>query len=154
MRTTIMALGAALLVSGFALAQQQQARPQQSDANQPNPPQCWDTHTNQPRNVTAASFGYPAAGLNNRVREPAPIRRPNAAEPIEPCDSASGNGGLPIVFYPARLRRAAAIVLCGRHDVVRRCRTKCRSRRSLNLRGLCRYALAKRCRRATTRRAF
>jgi len=56
MRTTIMALGAALLVSGFALAQQQQARPQQSDAiqNQPNAPQCWDTHTNQPRNVTAA----------------------------------------------------------------------------------------------------
>jgi hypothetical protein len=59
MRTTIVTLAAAMLVSGFATAQQQQqqqARPQQPEAiqNQPNPPQCWDTHTNQPRNVTAA----------------------------------------------------------------------------------------------------
>jgi hypothetical protein len=36
------------------------------------------------------SFGYPAAGLNGRVGEPASIQRPNAAEPIEPCHSAIG----------------------------------------------------------------
>jgi hypothetical protein len=57
MLTKIVTLAAAVLVSGFAVAQQeQQPRLQQPEAiqNQPNPPQCWDTHTNQPRSVTAA----------------------------------------------------------------------------------------------------
>jgi hypothetical protein len=54
------------------------------------------------------SFGYPAAGLNNRIRQPAPIRRPNATEPIEPCDSASGDGRLPIVFYAGAARAVFA----------------------------------------------
>jgi cytoskeletal protein RodZ len=57
-------LAAAVLVSGFAIAQQQQQpqqqqqqpRSQQSDAiqNQPKAPECWDIHTNQVRETTAA----------------------------------------------------------------------------------------------------
>jgi hypothetical protein len=57
MLTKTMALATAVLFSGFAVAQQQQQpRLQQPEAtqNQPNPPQCWDTHTNQLRSVTAA----------------------------------------------------------------------------------------------------
>ena len=51
-------LAAAVLVSGFASAQQpqQQPRSQQPEAtqNQPKAPDCWDTHTNQVREITAA----------------------------------------------------------------------------------------------------
>ena len=90
MRTTIVVLAAAVLVSGLATAQeQQQARPQQSDAtqNQPNPPQCWDAHTNQPRNVTAADplatqpSGTVGSAIQSQSRQtlqnlPNPGRRP------------------------------------------------------------------------------
>jgi cytoskeletal protein RodZ len=53
-------LAAAVLVSGFAIAQQQpqpqQPRSQQPEAvqNQLKAPECWDVHTNQVRETTAA----------------------------------------------------------------------------------------------------
>jgi len=54
----LMTLAAAVLVSGFASAQQPQQQPrlQKPDAtqNQPKSPACWDTHTNQVRERTAA----------------------------------------------------------------------------------------------------
>src|SRR5437660_3455613 len=54
----LMTLAAAVLVSGFASAQQPQQQPRllQPDAtqNQPKSPECWDTHTNQVRVRTAA----------------------------------------------------------------------------------------------------
>ena len=53
----ITTLAAAVLVNGIAIAQeQQQPRIQQPEAiqNQPKAPECWDTHTNQVRERTAA----------------------------------------------------------------------------------------------------
>ena len=88
MFTKITTLAAAVLVCGFASAQQPQQQPrlQQPDAtqNQPKSPDCWDTHTNQVRERTAADSQANLPGATvGAAQSKAPANRPdgNAQRP-------------------------------------------------------------------------
>ena len=80
----ITALAAAVLVSSFAFAQQQQQLGSQPGASQTQPnhspqPQCWDAHTNQVRVRTADSPGNQPDSTVGSAQRNAPMTSPNTA---------------------------------------------------------------------------
>jgi len=95
-RMTILA--AAILVSGYAVAQQpqtqtQQPRLQQPEAtqNQPKPADCWDTHTNQVRERTAAD---PQANDANSTVGAAKPNAPANSQNTRPSGNAQRPAGM------------------------------------------------------------
>ena len=91
-------LAAAVLVSGFASAQQPQQQPEQPRSqqpeaiqNQPKAPECWDTHTNQVRERTAADSQANQPGSTvGSAQSNAPANRQN----ITPSGNAQRPAGI------------------------------------------------------------